>query len=296
MRWLILTVFLAGCATTPREPVNVDREVPFQLVNQNYITLPVRLNDKTTRTFVLDTGAGISVVSHSLCPELGCAQHGEQKGKRMSGQELSIPLTTMKSVAVGGHEQRDMPLGLFDMDKLMPGTDIVGILSLQYFKTRPFTIDFERHMIVFEDSASLAQIRTEGAVVPIELDPQGEALSIHLPLVLPNAEPAVMEVDTGSQSLILDEHFLDVLGIKKKKVRVVGGKDETGHEYKRYFTKLKGDIHLPRARDMKMDNPEVMFQKIIYDGLIGVYFLRQFRVTFDLQHAEMIFRKFSTAK
>jgi hypothetical protein len=179
------------------------------------------------------------------------------------------------------------------LEKMMPGTDIGGILSLQYFVSRPFTIDYERQVIVFEDEASLAQIRAEGTRVSIELEPQGVALSINMPIVLPNAEPAAVEVDTGSQALILNEHFMDILGVNKKKVRVVDGKDETGNQYKRYFTKLKGDIHLPRARDMKMDAPEVMFQKIIYDGLIGHYFLSRFRVTFDLQNQEMIFRKFA---
>jgi hypothetical protein len=42
---------------------------------------------------------------------------------------------------------------------------------------------------------------------------------------------------------------------------------------------------------MGVDSLSVMFQKIIYDGLVGHYFLREFRVTYDLPRKEMIFRK-----
>ncbi len=46
---------------------------------------------------------------------------------------------------------------------------------------------------------------------------------------------------------------------------------------------------LPAAEQMKMESPSVMFQKIIYDGLVGFYFLREFDVTYDLQNSQMIF-------
>src|SRR5579872_6675035 len=109
LRLTIALLFLAGCATTPKEAPSVDREVPFQYVAKTFISIPVRLNNKTTRNFALDTGAGITAIATSLCPEFGCAPHGEQSGKRMSGQELKLPLTTMRSLSVGGHEQKDMP-------------------------------------------------------------------------------------------------------------------------------------------------------------------------------------------
>ena len=35
-----------------------------------------------------------------------------------------------------------------------------------------------------------------------------------------------------------------------------------------------------------------MFQKIIYDGLVGHSFFRNFNVTYNLPEAEMIFSKF----
>jgi hypothetical protein len=38
-----------------------------------------------------------------------------------------------------------------------------------------------------------------------------------------------------------------------------------------------------------MTDPPVMFQEIIYDGLVGDSFLRNFTTTYDLPRSRMIF-------
>ena len=40
-----------------------------------------------------------------------------------------------------------------------------------------------------------------------------------------------------------------------------------------------------------MTAPRVMFQEIIYDGLIGDQFLRNFTTTYDLPNGRMIFSR-----
>ena len=48
-------------------------------------------------------------------------------------------------------------------------------------------------------------------------------------------------------------------------------------------------ISLAGAPAIRQSDPEVMFQKIIFDGLVGDAFLRNFIVTYDLPAARMIF-------
>jgi len=69
----------------------------------------------------------------------------------------------------------------------------------------------------------------------------------------------------------------------------VDGTDETGHAYTRWFTKLSGEIHLPSAPELAQHAPDVQFQRIIHDGLVGDAFLRRFAVTYDVAGAELIF-------
>jgi hypothetical protein len=43
------------------------------------------------------------------------------------------------------------------------------------------------------------------------------------------------------------------------------------------------------APQLRMSGPAVMFQKIIYDGLVGDKFLRNFTTTYDIPNSRMIF-------
>lgn len=286
---------LSSCAVVRKEsiPMTYSKNIPFSYIEGSFMAVPVTINGSIPQKFIFDTGIGISLISKSLCEKLKCSENGKHTGKRMSGQEVTIPMTSITSLSMGGQELKHVPVGIFDMEALMPGTGIDGFLSLGFFKKFPFTVDYEKQVITFESSESLEKIRSEGVVVQVKPDEQGEAFGIFMPLVLPNNQQISVEVDTGSQALILHERYMKSLGVSATdpKVKRKDGKDETGHMYSRFFTSLSGSVHLPHSPAMKMNSPEVMFQKIIYDGLVGHYFLKQFRVTFDLEKSEMIFRR-----
>ncbi|HET6682720.1 MAG TPA: hypothetical protein VFG75_03415 [Gaiella sp.] len=72
-------------------------------------------------------------------------------------------------------------------------------------------------------------------------------------------------------------------------MRRVESRDETGNAYLRCFTRLDAMIHVAGEPSLAQDDPDVMFQEIIYDGLIGHAFLRRFTVTYDLPGARMVF-------
>jgi hypothetical protein len=99
-----------------------------------------------------------------------------------------------------------------------------------------------------------------------------------------------VEVDAGSDELILDEALAERVGVSldDERVRRVDGRDETGHAYARYFTRLAGSVHPTGAPELAHDEPDVIFQRIIHDGLIGDAFLRRFVVTFDVAGGELI--------
>lgn len=98
-------------------------------------------------------------------------------------------------------------------------------------------------------------------------------------------------MDTGSDTLALNETLASAVGIDlhDNGVRTFEGKDETGHEFVRYFTTLTGEISVTSAPLIRAAAPQVMFQKIIYDGLVGDKFLRNFTTTYDLANSQMIF-------
>lgn len=278
---------------SPSKHNTVLNSVPFKYFEKTFIIVPVTINDSIQTNFILDTGIGITLISKSLCERLACKTNGSHTGKRMSGQEVTIPLSSIKSLAMASLHQVDPVVGVYDLEKLMPGADIGGFLSLKFFSTSAVSIDYKRQIVSIESAESLKQIKSDGSIVPIKLDTQGHSMGVLMSVVLPNGKIISAEVDTGSQALILDERFMKPLGISptSKSVKKREGKDETGHTYTRYFSKLAKGIHLPGAPQMAVAPMEVMFQKIIYEGLVGHYFLKQFTVTYNFPESQMVFRK-----
>jgi hypothetical protein len=110
-------------------------------------------------------------------------------------------------------------------------------------------------------------------------------------LDLPGNRTVEVEIDMGSDTLILDETLAEPLGVDLHHhgVRRIEDRDETGHAYTRFFTGLTGSIHATEAPSVAQTDPEVMFQRIIYDGLVGDAFLRRFTVTYDLPRGRVVF-------
>jgi hypothetical protein len=64
------------------------------------------------------------------------------------------------------------------------------------------------------------------------------------------------------------------IDLRDGNVCAVEGTDEPGHGFARYLTALRGGISVAGAPAIRATNPQVMFQKIIHDGLVGNAFLR----------------------
>src|SRR5262245_30064620 len=233
---------LSACASPPPracpEEAMRDVEIPFTYLG-HAITIPVRVGESDTR-FIHDTGIGINLVTKGLSERLGCGTIGEHRGRRMSGQEVTVPLTRLPALTVGGEREADVVAGVFDV-ALPPAFDeIAGFLSLTWFEKRPFTIDYRRRVVVLESAAGLRRREERGRPVGVRLDRHGPSLGLLMPMDVSVGEPAWLEVDTGSGSLILNLPYMERLGLvpETPTVKTVEGTDETGHDYVRHFATL----------------------------------------------------------
>jgi hypothetical protein len=243
-------------------------------------------------SFLLDTGAGLSLISDQLAARVGCVPDGSTyTGHRMSGQPLTIPLGRVGSLDLGTNSAHDITVGILDFPALAGLEGLGGMLSLSYFRSVPVTIDYQAGLVVIEDQASLERRLDAGTAVSVQVDYDGASTDLMLGIDLPGGRAIAVEVDTGSDTLILNESLAADAGVDLRSHRTVKSesKDETGNEFVRYFTTMSGDIGVTGAPKIRMSNPDVMFQKIIYDGLVGDRFLRNFTTTYDLANSRMIF-------
>ena len=267
-------------------------ETPFDRVH-HLVVVPVAVDGVGPRRFVLDTGIGLTLLSKSLCDAIGCEATGASfTGKRMSGQEVTVPLVDAPPLSLAGVEPRDDVVGVLDTSGFSAElANIDGFLSLAFFAETAFTVDYAHSHVIVESPATLDERVRSGTVVPVRIEREGPSVDAFLRLDIPSGRTIEVEIDMGSDSLILSESLAPEVGVDlaDPDVRGVEGTDETGHRYTRYFTELSGVVRVTDAPAVAQPHPEVMFQRIIYNGLVGDAFLRRFTVTYDVSRERVIF-------
>jgi Aspartyl protease len=242
--------------------------------------VPVQVGGDTFR-FLVDTGIGITLVSSAIAARDEVVPTGRTfAGQRMSGQVVECPLVRLPAMRLGSYGVTDHVAGMVDL-----GDEFDGILGPGFFGDHAFTVDPDRETL-FVDPAPTA----DGFVVPLEIRPDGPSIAPFAPLVLPSGRTVTVEVDTGSGSLILATRYLAECGLSldDPSVETSTGTDETGHRWTRHYATIAGSVHLAAAPQTAQEGPRVMFQDIIYDGLIGTDYLDRYRVTYDFTGARMI--------
>lgn len=289
----LMSLCLVACAGTvkPLDPPRAaSTSLRFSRVGIHFLVVPVRIDDRIDAKFILDTGIGVNIISQALCKQIGCVVTGRSSGRRMSGQRVEFPMSTVGALSVGDKREAGAKVAVFDFEDRNFGVDpsISGFLSLDFFRDRAFTLDYAAGSLVLEDEASLRSRRARGTVVPLRVERENEAIDVFIPMRLADGTTASIELDTGSPALTLDERFMAQLSLAKRapQVKEVTGSDETGYVYQRYFATDPQPIGIDAAHMVPV---RTMFQKIIHDGLLGDAYLKQFIVTFDLPRSEMIF-------
>lgn len=186
--------------------------VPFQYV-KHVLAIPVVVGDIDTR-FIFDTGIGVNLISESLAGRVGCSPSGwTYTGRRMSGQSVTVPIGSVPSLQLGGHRREDVPFGIFGVAAMAGLEAIEGSISLTEFRTTPVTVDYPAGVLVVEDEQSLTARTDHGQPVSIDVERDGAySTDVHLALDLPRGPSITVSVDTGSDSLVLNETFAESAG------------------------------------------------------------------------------------
>jgi hypothetical protein len=238
------------------------------------------------QTFLVDTGIGVTVVSSALAARADVEPLGATyAGRRMSGQVVEAPLVRLPRLAVGDHEVEGHVAAVADL-----GADFDGILGPAYFGDRVVTTDVAAGTFTVHEPGA----RVDGLEVPLEVHldehPHVQSADPFVELVLPSGRTVLVEVDTGSDRLILDTRYLAECGLSvtDERVSTRKGVDETGFAYTRHDATLPGAVHLAAAPATAQDSPRVMFQEIVHDGLVGSEFLYRYRFSFDLAGERLV--------
>jgi len=129
---------------------NGDRaeDIPFEFIG-NHLYIPVTVCGKE-RLWVLDTGAGMTVLNKDFAKELGLELKGELKG-RGAGGTVTASFTTLPPYSVGSIQFQGQTVSVIDMTELIRrlGPDVAGILGFDFLSRFVTKIDFANEFVSF---------------------------------------------------------------------------------------------------------------------------------------------------
>ena len=252
---------------------------------QPLILLPVHVNDRGPFDFILDTGAGTSLLSLELAKDLAVQTIGSKEGQSAGGK-ISVSLARLDSLAVGETRLADVDVGIVDLAHIGKtiGAKIDGDIGYNFLKSFRITIDYSDCQIRFEDPKRIENFsrgaRTE---IPIRLAHPAKPL-ILVDVHANGGGPYQFAIDTGTSTTAITPDLAKRLGIKTSPI----GAGTTGGAPVDVAAGNMGSFQIGGA---KIDNMPVVVADFFemlsnaigakLDGIVGYNFLRNYKVVID---------------
>lgn len=218
----------------------------------------------TRQMFLLDTGAGLTIVDSAYASRLGIVSSSSFSGRRMSGEVVEIGLAGEFFISIGPVEIAHDTVGVFPIASLLPEEwpQLGGALGLPTFADRPVTIDLGNQRLEFQDPTGLSARAHASAPLSIRPVQDGPVLDLFVE-VSAAGHSLWFGIDTGNpgpvvvapavaQWLSLDPEEPDVQEVQLE---------------------LVGSRPAPT---------QAVVRPIIYDGVLGLGFLSGRALTLDL--------------
>lgn len=262
-------------------------KVKFRLAGgtQPLILLPVHVNAQGPFDFILDTGAGTSLLSSELAKQLDTKVISSKEGQSAGGK-VSVSLAKVDSLAVAEAKVDDVDVGIVDLGHIGKtiGAKIDGDLGYNFLKHFRIAIDYRECVIRFDDPKRVESFgRTPQTEIAMRLASPAK------PLVLVDVHangrgPFQFAIDTGTSTTAIAPELAKQLGVASSTI----GPVTTGGAH---VDVTAGTLKSFQVGGAKIDNMAVVVADFFemlstavgtkLDGIVGYNFLRQYKVVFD---------------
>jgi predicted aspartyl protease len=259
--------------------------VSFRLAGgaQPLILLPVRVNDRGPFDFILDTGAGTSLLTPELAKQLKVKIIGSKEGQSAGGS-VAVSLGKADSLAVGDARIDDVDLGIVDLAHVGKtiGAKIDGDLGHNFLKHFRVTIDYRDCEIRFDDPK---RVESFGAKTELPIRLASPAKPLILIDVHANGRgPFQFAIDTGTSTTAITPQLAKELGVANSPI---GAGTTAGAQ----VDVTAGSLSSFQLGGAKIDNMTVVVADFFemlsaaigakLDGIVGYNFLRNYKVAID---------------
>jgi len=218
--------------------------------------------------FTFDTGGGVSLLTPAFAAKIGCKPWGRLSGFAMMGNRIDTPRCDDVAVTIAGKKLKAPVAGVFDLMSLFPkdAVPLDGSLALNVFEGKAITIDFPAKTLTIDTPATPEKRMREGTEVEARLtrEAQGRALAVSVAVPTPQGK-VWMELDSGnSRTILISKPYAALFGLDPDK-------------------KEPQSVDFPLAGSIRVKADRAFAPDMIIDGNIGMPFLKNAVVTFDLR-------------
>ncbi|WP_436516990.1 retropepsin-like aspartic protease family protein [Ekhidna sp. To15] len=259
------------------------QEIPLTILEGGHIVVSLKVNDTIPANFILDTGAGVTVMSSGFFKKISnnAEESGFFTGFRHDGDRLDGELYAINSIDLGGFVQKNI------IGAVYPPLDdygIEGLLSMTFFRNKAFTIDYRNQTLRLLSKAEVDDIASNYESVPISLHQKGDAsLDISIPVCVGNKVTVNAEFDTGSghELFLLNPYFMNQLELDSAQLP---SRIYTTPIQKRSLKDYSADQALTICdANLPVVTKTVLFREgLIYEALIGSGLFKDKSITIDI--------------
>jgi hypothetical protein len=266
---VVMAAALTAGSQARAETLRLDPYWPEQA--QGLVTIAVEIDGRPAR-MLFDTGAGVTSVTDDFAAALGCRPYGRATGFRMRGDRIDLRKCGPHRVAVG---RRAVEVGLlsFDPSRLIPpgAPQVDGVLGLDALAGRRFMLDLAGNRLVVDEPFPGRRDGWSAGVLRLEREMGGQALTLF----------AEAPAATGALWLLLDSgHVGGPVFLSPGALEQLGLSDPAQ-------TCMPINVTGVGERCVRAAAAE----PLIYDGVLGESFLRQFVIAVDLARSRVSWRR-----
>src|SRR4051794_2838488 len=196
-------------------------KLKFRLVggSQPLLLLPVHVNGIGPFEFILDTGAGITLITPELASQVGIGATGTREG-HSAGGKVSVSLAELESITVGTARRDQVKVGILDLGQIARtiGSKVDGDLGynfLQHFRLR---LDYRRNELRLDDPKRFEFVGAAPLTeIPIRLAAPAKPIIV-VETFINGTGPFNFAIDTGTSTSAISAELSAQLGLQTKPI------------------------------------------------------------------------------
>jgi predicted aspartyl protease len=264
-----------------------ETQITFQLAGgkQPLILVPVFISGSGPHSFILDTGAGPTLISEELADALAL-ERGEVDTGRGAGGEVKLTYSKLSSLSLGDETLDSVPVAITDLSFIgrTIGARVDGDLGHSVLRHYALTLDYAGNTLTLtRPSDGAPPVQAGENAVSFRLAHPSKPLVI-VPVFVNGQGPFDFAVDTGASSTVLSADLAGRLGLSLEQIPDLTGAGGRARAWRAQLESLSVGAGRHQALAVAVSEflePLSQTLGVQLHGIVGYNFLRHFRVTFN---------------